>query len=269
MQTYERFLTAVQLGTDTDERATECIARAVLTTLLERLSGGQADDLVQQLRPPPEVVSGTATLRNRPAESYDVEEFLRRVERREPTRDGDTRTHVSAVLQALRLVVSPAETADTLAQLPSGLADLGRAPGRPRHPAASGEELVRAVARRGDLALEEAGRVTEGVLEALAERLPDREVNELTLQLPDDLSPPLARGRARRTAPRGLDVDAFLDLVGERLTVDPVLARTSARTVLPELAAAVDDPVLADVLVQLPDGAADLFGDRATRNTAG
>jgi hypothetical protein len=66
-------------------------------------------------------------------------------------------------------------------------------------------------------------------------------------------------GCAHRTAPRRLTVDKFLELLGERLQTDPVQARERARSVLSALVEFVDDQLLADLLIELPDDYADLL----------
>jgi uncharacterized protein (DUF2267 family) len=259
VETFERLITLVRLGTDADRRAAERAAQAVLTTLLERISGGQADDLVQRLKPPDGFVPGTLTLRNRPADRFDLDEFLRRVAEREHVDQDVARAHTTTVLHALELVVPRKEFADTLDQLPADFAALLSAPWRPYHPLITILDLLQLVAERGGLGREEAGRVLEGFLEALAERLPDKEVDELVQRVPDDLRAALERGRARRTAPRRLDVDDFIEVLAERMQTDPERARAHARTVLRVLAEVLDDRMLADLLIQLPDDYVDLL----------
>jgi uncharacterized protein (DUF2267 family) len=238
--------------------AAERSARAVVTTLCERLSGGQAADLVEQLRPPDDFVPGVSTLRSRQAEPFGLDEFLRRVAQRDHLGEDIARSRAIAVLHALRLVVPSPEIQDSVDQLPAEFDPLLESWGRRRLVLTSGRDLALLVADRNGLAVEEAGRVGEGVLAVLAERLPDREVDELEQQLPTDLQAALERGRARRSAPRRLTVDAFLDLLGDRVGTDHEQAREYARAVLPPLVAAVDDRMLADLLIQLPDDIAEL-----------
>jgi uncharacterized protein (DUF2267 family) len=259
VEVFERFITLVRLGTDSDRTHAERTAQAVLTTLFERLSGGQADDLVQYLKPPDGLVGGEWTLRNRPADRFGLDEFLRRVAEREHVDQDTARAHAATVVHALPLVVPRKEFADTLDQLPSEFAQLMSQPWRPFRPLVPVHELRRMVAERGGLDTEEAGRALEGVLEALAERLPDQEVDELAQRMPDDLRPALDRGRARRTAPRRLDADDFIELLAERMQTDPHQAHVHARTVFQVLAEVLDDRMLADLLVQLPDDYADLL----------
>jgi uncharacterized protein (DUF2267 family) len=259
VQAFERFLTGVRLGARADRPAAETTAQAVLTTLFERLSGGQAADMVEQLKPPDGFVPARATLRNRPAEAFDLEEFLRRVAHREHGDNDAAQTHASVVVHALQLAIPAKEVRDAVDQLPAEFAVLLSSPWRPQQPLTADRELVRLVADRSGLAPEEAGQVTEGVLEVLAERLPDKEVDALLLQLGDGVRAALERGRADRTAPRRLTVDKFLAVVGERLQTDPTQARERARPVLSAVVELIDDRLLADLLTELPDDYADLL----------
>jgi uncharacterized protein (DUF2267 family) len=269
VQAFERFITAVRLGADLDRRAAERAAQAVLTTLFERISGGQADDMVEQLKPPERFVPGTSTLPNRPAEPFDLDEFMRRVAHREHADEDSARTHAIVVLHALRLVVPPQEVSDAVDQLPGEFAVLLSSPWRAQQPSTTEGDLVQLVADRGGPAAEEARRVTEGVLDVLAERLPDKEVDALGQRLPDDLHAALERGRADRTAPRRLTADKFLELLGEHLQTDPLHAREHARLVLPALVEFVDDRLLADLLIELPDDYADLISPSHSRAGSG
>jgi uncharacterized protein (DUF2267 family) len=259
VEVFERFITLVRLGTDSDRRHAERTAQAVLTTLFERLSGGQADDLVQYLLPPDGFVGGESTLRNRPADHFGLDEFLRRVDRREHVDQDTARAHAATVLHALRLVVPTREFEDAVDQLPKEYSELWSAAWRPFRPLMPIDELRRLVAERGGLDTEEAGRSLEGVLEALAEGLPDKEVDELARRMPDELRAVLDHGRARRTAPRRLDADGFVQLLAERMQTDPHHAHVYARTVFQVLPEVLDDRMLADLLVQLPDDYADLL----------
>ncbi|WP_045875256.1 DUF2267 domain-containing protein [Pseudofrankia sp. DC12] len=105
----------------------EMAARATLTVLGERLSGGETRDLAAQLPAAfaealPPVGAG---------ERFDVNEFYRRV----AAMEGDSctapkaRRHARAVVAALKASVSPSEFEDVAAQLPGDYADLiGREP---------------------------------------------------------------------------------------------------------------------------------------------
>jgi uncharacterized protein (DUF2267 family) len=267
MHTFERLLTAVRLGGEMDRAAAERTVQAVLTPFLERVSGGQADDLARELRVPDDVLPGQVTVRSRPADAFDLAELLERVAGREGIDTSLARRHAVVVLQALRMVVSPRVFRDAVDQLPAEFAELLSAPWRPRLPVLAGRDLVQRVADSAQLPAESAGQATEGVLEVLAERLPDRTIGALSQQLPADLQPALERGRVRRTAPRALTVDALLELLGERLATDPARVREHARAVLSALAETVDDELLGDLLVELPDDFADLVTPDPSRRS--
>jgi uncharacterized protein (DUF2267 family) len=269
VQAFERFITAVRLGAGLDRPAAERAAQAVLTTLCERISGGQADDVAQRLKLPEGFIPSTLTLPSRPADRFGLDEFLRRAAEREQA-DGDVaRAHASTVLNALRLVLPPKEFADIVDQLPGEIEQLVSAPWRPHRPLRTVQELLQLVADRSGLSADEARRATEAVLEGLAERLPDKEVAALLDRLPGDLRAALERGRAGRTAQRRLDLDDFLELLGERTGTDPQRAREHARAVVQVLTEALDDQMLADLLVELPDDYADLLGARLSPAGAG
>jgi uncharacterized protein (DUF2267 family) len=266
---FERFITAVRLGAGEDRQGTERTAQAVVTTLFERISGGQADDMVRYLKPPDGFVPGTLTLRSRPADRFDLDEFLRRVAEREHVDQDVARAHTTTVLNALRTVLPRKEWADTVDQLPKEFEQLLSAQWRPHRPLLTIQALTQLITDRSGVSAEDAGRVTEAVVEALAERLPDNEVEALVQRLPDDLHASLQRGRARRTAPRRLDLDDFLELLGERMATDPQTARERARAVLQLLVAALDDQMLAALLVELPDDYADLLAPAHSRAGSG
>jgi uncharacterized protein (DUF2267 family) len=259
MQAFERFITLVRIGAGLDRRAANQAAEAVLTTLFERIAGGQADDVAQQLKPPDGFIPGALTLRNRPADRFGFDEFLRRVAEREQADDETARKHTAVVLNALRVVIPGKEWADTVAQLPREFERLLAEPWRPRQPAISRVAFLELVRERTGWSAEEAGQVTEAVLQALAEVLPDGLVTELTQRLPEELHAPLQQGMANRTAPRRLDLEDFLQLLAERMGTDPQQARERARVVLQCLVGALDDQVVEELLVQFPDDYVELL----------
>ena len=113
---YDDFLGKVQAkarlaGPDDAVNAT----RAALTTLSERLFGGESDDLASQL--PTEIarfVERTAHTQD----DYDLEEFFRRVTEREGVRQSDAVHHVRAVLDVLQEAVTAGQIRHIRDQLP-------------------------------------------------------------------------------------------------------------------------------------------------------
>jgi uncharacterized protein (DUF2267 family) len=259
LQVFERFITLVRIGTGLDRRGADRAAEAVLTTLFERIAGGQADDVVQQLKPPDGFIPGVLTLGNRPADRFDLHEFLHRVADREGVDEDTARKHTTTVLNALRVVVPGKEWADTVAQLPKEFERLLAEQWRPRQPVVSRVAFLELVRERTGWSSDEAGQVTDAVLEGLAEVLPDGDVNELIRRLPDEMRGPLERGMALRTAPRRLDLQDFLQLLAERMGSDPQTARERGRVVLQVLVAALDDQMVEQLLVQFPDDYVELL----------
>lgn len=114
---YEDFIDAVarRAGVPADQAAT--IARATLETLADRISGGEAEDLADQLprglddhlRKPP-------TREN--AEPFGLGDFVQRVKVRAGVDTALASAGVRAVLTTLREAVAGDEFEDMVAQLP-------------------------------------------------------------------------------------------------------------------------------------------------------
>jgi uncharacterized protein (DUF2267 family) len=90
------------------------------------------------------------------------------------------------------------------------------------------------------------------VLETLAERIADGEVDDLITRLPLPLHAALKRDMARSPGAPRMSLDRFLDRVAEREGVTPEQARTDARAVFITLREAVGDEEFFDITVQLP-----------------
>lgn len=117
---YQDFIDAVatRAKVSTDEAAT--LTRATLQTLADRISAGQAENLAYQLpeglddhlrQPPPH-------RRKEPANSFGLDEFVRRVADRPAIDRERAGAGVSAVLTTLREAVSRDQFEDAVAQLP-------------------------------------------------------------------------------------------------------------------------------------------------------
>ena len=119
---YQEFLNKVQdrIGPAQPEEARRAIT-ATLSTLSERISGGEASDLAAQL---PEELKEPAQRSGEEAERFSYEEFLRRVGEREGTNTDTARDHASAVLTVLKEAVTGGQLDDIAAQLPQEFAPL-------------------------------------------------------------------------------------------------------------------------------------------------
>ncbi|SCF06554.1 Uncharacterized conserved protein, DUF2267 family [Micromonospora coriariae] len=117
---YEDFINAVatRAKVSTDQAAT--LTGATLQTLADRISAGQAEDLAYQLpdglddhlrKPPPH-------RRQEHAQSFGLDEFVRRVADRPAVDRSLAAAGVGAVLTTLREAVSRDEFEDAMAQLP-------------------------------------------------------------------------------------------------------------------------------------------------------
>jgi uncharacterized protein (DUF2267 family) len=112
---WQRVADRAALDADSARRATE----AVLTTLAERISGGEVEDLISrlpvELHPP--LKQGDA-LSNGVARRMSLDDFLRRIAEREGVTPAEAREHARAVFATLREAVGENEFLDVSAQLP-------------------------------------------------------------------------------------------------------------------------------------------------------
>jgi uncharacterized protein (DUF2267 family) len=94
--------------------------RATLETLAERLHGGEAQNLAAQL---PEEVGHYLTDSDT-SETFDMDEFLERVAKREGVDLPESVHHARAVMTVVQEAVSAGEVADVREQLPDDYAPL-------------------------------------------------------------------------------------------------------------------------------------------------
>jgi uncharacterized protein (DUF2267 family) len=112
---YDQFIDAVAQGAQMSRDEAESLARATLTTLSERINGGQARDLAEQL---PDRMRGWLLPTDENAERFDPPEFLRRVGVHAEVDTDRAEQGARAVLATLRNAVARKEFSDTLYQLP-------------------------------------------------------------------------------------------------------------------------------------------------------
>jgi uncharacterized protein (DUF2267 family) len=250
----ERFteLVAGLAGTDREgaERATE----AVLSTLAEHLTRGEAADVLERL--PAELQPYMHT--PGPAQRFGVAEFVRRVAAREGGDPSTAERHAAAVFTVLRQAIGDDEFADLTAQLPREYGPLlsGRSATDPA------EAFLARVAERAGTSVEQAGRLTSAVLETLAQRIAPGDAVDLAARLPVALQEPLRRGAA--TPDHRMQMTDFVIRVAERAELD----LEDAVWGIPAVAAVLRDDVgdeFFDVTVQLPEEYRTLFERRGTR----
>lgn len=246
---YEQFITMVEQQTRLDRDGAKRATRATLETLAQRLSKGEARDLLEQL--PAEMKPWIYT--ESPAEPFDMEEFLRRVAEREDVDVATADRHARAVFYALGRAVSADEIADVAAELPQDFEPLVAEAQRRYLEILPAEEFLGRVADRTGLDGDGARRATEAVLETLAERIAGGEVDDIISRMPVQLHQPLKRGKAKsHGAARRMSLDDFLRRVAEREGVPPEQAREHASVVSATLRTAIGDDEFHDITAQLP-----------------
>ncbi|NMH97402.1 DUF2267 domain-containing protein [Pseudonocardia acidicola] len=122
--TYEEFIAKVSERAGMSREQAEVISRAVLETLAERISGGEADDLAS-LVPEPLRPSLQRSVR-KPALSFGLSAFVDRARVRAGDPGWFTLDAVRAVLMTLRDAVGDKEFRDALAQLPQEFEEILR-----------------------------------------------------------------------------------------------------------------------------------------------
>ncbi|MEA2320356.1 MAG: hypothetical protein QOD81_206 [Solirubrobacteraceae bacterium] len=254
---YERFLTTIRQETGLDRDHVERAAMAMLTTLAERISGARAQELAEDV--PEHLRLWLREAKERP-ETFHVEEFVRRVAEREEVDAETAARHARAAFTALARVAPAYEIDDLVDELPheyeplvGDVARQIREAGEPE--VRSFEEFLDRVRRRADLDLVEAQRAAETVLETLAERLVEGEVEDLQAALPGQFREALQRGRVHvRGTPRRMSLDEFVERVArkEDVAFDEAFAHT--RAVFGTLAEALAPKELRDILHELPRG---------------
>jgi uncharacterized protein (DUF2267 family) len=124
---HDEFVAQVrERGEYNDRKEAEEITTSVLAVLSQRITPGEAADLAAQLPEP--LRAPLAGDGERQAESFGVEEFLRRVAERVGARPRTAEWDAGAVLCTLADAVSGGELNQILSRLPSGYAALfGRA----------------------------------------------------------------------------------------------------------------------------------------------
>jgi uncharacterized protein (DUF2267 family) len=248
---YDEFLRLVEVEGGLPEEEARQAIRATLATLGERLSGGEARDIAQQL---PEETRALL-LDGEDAQGFGVDEFLRRVAEREHVLEPAAERHALAVFAALGRVVSRDELKDMASELGrryGPLLEAAKAPPPPPRVVESVSSLASRVAERTGLDEPDARRALDAVLEVLAYRIAAGEVEDLAERLPAELHPALRRGTERSAKAVALSLEEFLEEVARLEGVRVEDARDHARAVLAVVGDAIGEKELGDVLAELP-----------------
>jgi uncharacterized protein (DUF2267 family) len=246
---YATFLDTVADAAGLTSEEAERAAVATLTTLAERITRGEADDIAaflpRELRP---IVSSVPA----PAEPFGRDEFVRRIAVREGVDEATAYEHARAVFVALGAAVASGELRDMAAQLPSDFEPLLEAAGAGRRQGRTRNRFVARVAEHAGVELETARRAAEAVLETLAVRISDGEVEDLMNDLPPDLLPALERGLEESRQATRMSLEEFLARVAEREGVEREEAERHTRAVFAALRELVPEKEFHDVTSQLP-----------------
>jgi uncharacterized protein (DUF2267 family) len=252
----EAFLALVQRAAGISRQQAETAVRATLRTLAERITLGEAKEIAAFL---PSELRGDLMSAPEPAEPYGVDEFVRRVAEREHVDREAAEGHVRAVFAALRQAVAPAELSDVAAQLSRDFAPLLEAAAIGRQAKPFQDPLVHRVADLAGLDVPTARRAVDAVLETLAVRISEGEVEDLIKRLGPDLKAALERGLWESRKAARMSLDEFLDRVGEHVGIDYEEAERITRAVFAALREVVSSKEIRDVESELPKEYAPLF----------
>jgi uncharacterized protein (DUF2267 family) len=254
---YERFITTIEQKARISWVKAERAARATLETLGERISGGEAHGLAEDL---PSQTRDWLLTDGEEAEHFEADEFVSRVAGREGVEPETAERHAQAVFIALGRLARGEEFSRVSAQLPNEYrALMQETTKRKRDPAApevvAVELFVRRVARRAALGPFEARRAGEAVLETLAERIAGGEADDLAEQLGEELRPALERGKGRSGGKaQRMSLDEFIERMANREEVTHEHAFDHARAVFATLRETLTDKEFSDLLAELPRG---------------
>ena len=233
--------------------ASERAAQATLQTLADRLSRDEVrQHLVREL--PDEMKPWVFT--DTEAEPFDMDEFLDRVAKREGTDIETALQHARSVFWALGSALSPEALAHMASLLPRNFDPLIAETQRRDVDIMPAGQFWARVSQRLGVDDATARKITEAVLETLAERIAAGQVEDLITQLDPLLHPPL-----RRAAPgaRRMPLEEFLRRVAMREGADADEADlfeetfTHVREVFETLAEAVTTEEWFDITVELPE----------------
>lgn len=237
---------------DSDDEAQET-AWAVMETLGESISRGEAVDLAEKLPTDLEEPLLEASAEAERPESPPLDEFYARVADRAGLDDESVRPKAQAVGVAVEELAAE-EVEDALDQLHPAYDELF-------HPVREVQRDPFAVTVRERLDLDtddEAADVAEAVLETIGERLPKGEAEDLAVYLPADVEDWIVVDDP--AAATDWSEAEFLAALDDRTPVDDVPAREQADAVLGRVSELATDREVDRALAQLPEEYESLFG---------
>jgi uncharacterized protein (DUF2267 family) len=254
---YQAFIETVREAARIDDDEAGRAACATLTTLSERITAGEAEDMAERL--PPEL--GSCLKPTPRPEPFHLDTFVERLAMRAHVDRASAERDAKAVFAALWAALGPDEFHDMRSQLPRDFHPLldeaiSIAPAPQELAQRPVEQLYRAVARRSrTLDARSAPHAVEAVLEGLALRISRGQAEDLAAQLSPQLRTAIGRGLARKGREHALPLklDQFLDEIAALEGVDRDRARDHARAVLLALRETVPDKEWNDTWAQLPD----------------
>lgn len=263
--TYDAFIATVERGAHIPSDEAQRAACATLQTLSERISQGETADIRDRL---PEQLRSCLRAADAPA-SFPADDFLRRVAERtgldQPSAERDARAVFSALFRSL----GPEEFQDLRTELPDDFDPLLDAALRDTSTLVTGEteaqpgldsgQFLQRVADRLDVDRERARQATDAVLEVLAVRISQGEVEDLARRLPRELRVPLERGVAQNGPALRMSPTEFLREVARREGVSADEAADATRSVVTTLREAAGEQEFDDAIAQLPDEYAPLL----------
>lgn len=256
---YEEFVEKVGelIGVEDFEEG-EMATASTLATLGERISQGEAENLVAQL---PEELKGQLFPEDRAkkAEGFSLEEFYDRVAVREDIDVGEAQTHARVVMSVLGEAVSGGELDDVKRQLPEEFYPLFEpGPTTGKLPRMDYREFIDRVERRMEEFVEEgyglrswASLATTSTLVTLGERITGGEASDLAARLPAELEDKLCGSHQEERAGE-FSLGEFYRRVATREGIGPEEAAAHCRAVMRTLRESAEEKELDDLASQLP-----------------
>jgi uncharacterized protein (DUF2267 family) len=188
-----------------------------------------------------------------PRQLLTVRDFLQRAAEREGVDEQTAEAHARAVLYALSRALTADEMYDVVSELPKDYRPLYERGYHPPGQVLSIEQWLSRVADRAGVDREAARRVSEAVLEVLAERIAGGEVDDLRKEVPPELAAALLRGTSHtHGVAHRMSLEEFVRRIAQLEGVSEAEARRHARAVLSTLRDSVTQKEFRDLASELP-----------------